>query len=170
MSEIVSPIFTPRACAFRFRCWNASGVPFAGCATGVGQPVSDPPEPLADVRRTDARSAEIDRPCGVARSFQISEYKVEPLKAVLACNLLANDNIRLALGDELEEERPEVSVVGEAALLPRRRERLAGTGTGPDGSVVGPSSEPEGVRPSANPGEEMRGNKSAKVGCVNIDN
>jgi len=35
------------------------------------------------MRRAEARSAGIDRPDGVARSFQVSVYKVEPTEAVL---------------------------------------------------------------------------------------
>ena len=45
---------------------------------GVGHPV----QPLPDVRRTEARSAGINRPAGVTRTFQVSLYKVEPSKAV----------------------------------------------------------------------------------------
>jgi hypothetical protein len=48
---------------------------------GVGQP--NKPEPLSDMRRADARSAQISRPDGVARSFHVSAYKVEPPEAVL---------------------------------------------------------------------------------------
>jgi hypothetical protein len=56
--------------------------------------------------RADARSAEINRPAGVARSFQVSLYKVEPAEAVLARNLLAKDDWRAALADEVVESRP----------------------------------------------------------------
>lgn len=56
--------------------------------------------------RADARSAEIDRPAGVGRSFQVSLYKVEPSEAVLARNLLAKDDARAALSDEMVEGRP----------------------------------------------------------------
>jgi len=58
------------------------------------------------MRRTDARSAQIDRPAGVARSFQVSLYEVEPSKAVLARNLLAKDDARSALLDEVVPVRP----------------------------------------------------------------
>jgi hypothetical protein len=44
------------------------------------------------VRRADARSAQIGCPCGVARGFQVSAYKVEPRQAVLTRNLLAKDD------------------------------------------------------------------------------
>jgi hypothetical protein len=138
--------------------------------TGVGQPLSNPPEALSDVRRTDARSADIERPSGVSRVFQVSEYKVEPLQPVLACNLLAKHDIRAALGDEPEEDRPEVSLVVGALPLARRRERLAGAGACPDGSVVGPSGKPESVGPSADAGEEVAGDEAPKVIRSNIDN
>ena len=69
---------------------------------GVGHPI----QPLSDMRRTDARSAQIGRPDGPARSFQVRPYKVEPVEAVRACNLLAKDDWRLALLDEMEEGRP----------------------------------------------------------------
>ena len=45
----------------------------------------------------------IDRPEGIALSFQVSLYKVEPSEAVFACNLFAKDMLRSALADEVEE-------------------------------------------------------------------
>jgi hypothetical protein len=54
---------------------------FQSRVVGVGHP--NKPEALSDVRRADARSAQISRPAGVARSFQVSLYKVEPTEAVL---------------------------------------------------------------------------------------
>ena len=47
------------------------------------------PKPLPDVRSTEARSAQICRPNGVARNFQVSENKVEPTESVFARNLFA---------------------------------------------------------------------------------
>jgi hypothetical protein len=58
------------------------------------------------VWRADARSAEIDRPAGVARSFQVRLNKVEPAETVLARNLLSRDVRRAALLDEIVEVRP----------------------------------------------------------------
>jgi hypothetical protein len=75
---------------------------FGVAAIGVGQPV----EALSDVGRAEARRAGINRPEGVARSFHVSLYKVEPTKAVFACNLLASDDWRAALLDEIVEVRP----------------------------------------------------------------
>jgi hypothetical protein len=46
---------------------------------GVGHPASGhPEEPLADVRRADARSAQIGGPDGIAQAFQVSAYSGEP--------------------------------------------------------------------------------------------
>jgi hypothetical protein len=61
---------------------------------------------LPDVGRADARRAEIERPIGVARSFQVSLYKVDPSKSVFARNLLTKDDVRLALLDEVVESWP----------------------------------------------------------------
>lgn len=47
---------------------------------------------LADVRRADARSAQICNPDGVTRVFQVSAYKVEPRESVLTRNLLAKND------------------------------------------------------------------------------
>jgi hypothetical protein len=69
---------------------------------GVGHPVQS----LSDVRCAEARSAGIDRSAGVARSFQVSLYKVEPTKAVFARNLFSKHNLRSALDDEMVEGWP----------------------------------------------------------------
>jgi len=122
------------------------------------------------VRRTEAASRQISRPCGVARSFQVSEYSVEPVEAVLARNLLSKDDWRAALCDEPMEVRPEVPLVVEPLALARRAERLAGAGAGPDRAVVGPSGEAEGVAPDADPCEEMALSESVEVIRSNIDN
>jgi hypothetical protein len=58
------------------------------------------------MRRTEARSAGINRPAGVTQTFQVRRYNVEPSKAVLACNLFAKDNARASLADEMMESRP----------------------------------------------------------------
>lgn len=70
-------------------------------------------------------------------------------------NLLAKDNWRAALADEVEPDGPEVSLVEEATVPAGGGEGLAGAGSSPDGLVVGPASEPEGVGPGADTGEEV---------------
>jgi hypothetical protein len=74
----------------------------ASYAFGVGHEV----QPLSDVRRTEARRAEIRYPHGVTLSFQVRAYIVEPSKAVFRANLFAKDRIRVAESDEMEETRP----------------------------------------------------------------
>jgi hypothetical protein len=64
----------------------------ANDAVGVGQPDCDEVQPLPDVRCAEARSAGICRSAGVTRTFQVSEYSVEPAKSVRARNLLSKDD------------------------------------------------------------------------------
>lgn len=146
-----TPIRTPRATARRLRARNASGVPFACCASGVGHE----PQPLPDVRRTDARSAKIDRPDGVTRSFQVSVNKVEPLKAVAACNLLAKHDARTALRDETEPDGPEMPLVRKSESASSRAEWLARTTARPDRPTVRPAGETQCARPRPDAGEEV---------------
>ena len=96
------------------------------CA-GVGHP----PQPLPDMRRADARSAEIGGPDGIAHSFQVSAYTGEPRPSKLRRNLLASDACRAALRDEAEELGPEVAGVGSSLLLAGGAERLARTASSP---------------------------------------
>lgn len=146
-----TPMRAPRATQRCLRARNASGVPFAGCASGVGHE----PQPLPDVRRTDARSAEIDRPDGVTRTFQVSVNKVEPVETVAACNLLAKHDARAALRDEVVPRGPKVPLVSKPASAACRAERLARTAARPDRAVVRPAGEAQRVRPDADAGEEV---------------
>jgi hypothetical protein len=95
-------------------------------ASGVGQPYSAPVEPLADVRRADARSAQIGGPDGISQCFQVSAYSGEPSPSSLARNLLSNNDWREALGDKVVEEWPEVARVCDAELFAGGAEGLAG--------------------------------------------
>jgi hypothetical protein len=130
-------------------------VPFVSWTVGVAQPFSDEPEALADMRGADARSAQICRPDGVARCFHVRLYSVEPSEAVLARNLLSKDDWRRALANEPMELRPEVALVFERFALPCGGEGLARAGACPDGTVVWPSGEAEGVAPHSDAGEEV---------------
>ena len=125
----------------------------ASCLTGVGLPLGDEEEPLSDVRRPDARSAQIGGPDGVALSFQVSANNVEPREASPARNLLSKDDWRAALADEAEPLGPEVALVGEAEAGTGAREGLTWTASGPDGAIVGPPGEAKGVGPGAESGE-----------------
>lgn len=117
------------------------------------QQASDEEEPLSSVRGADARSAGIECPAGVSLSFQVRANNVEPLEAVLARNLFAKHNVRATLADEGEEGGPEMSLVLEALLVSGVGEGLAGTRPGPDGPIVGPSSESKSEGPSSDSGE-----------------
>jgi hypothetical protein len=121
-------------------------------------------------RRPDARSRENDRPAGVADSFQVRENKVEPRPSSRAINLLAKDRARAMLADEPEPLGPQVTLVGETAALPGARERLTGTGAGPDFAIAGPAGEVKGEGPAADPGEEVAGFPDGNVKGSNIDN
>lgn len=57
-----------------FRSTTTCGSVFGSIAHGVGQP----PKALPDVRRADARSAQIGSPDGISQCFQISSYSGEP--------------------------------------------------------------------------------------------
>jgi hypothetical protein len=57
-------------------------------ASGVGHEEKS----LSDVRRADARSAQICRPDGVTLRFQVSRNMVDPCEAIRARNLFAKDD------------------------------------------------------------------------------
>ena len=122
------------------------------------------------MRGADARSAQIDRPCGVSRRFQVSEYSVEPSEAVFARNLLSKHDIRVALADEVVEVRPEVPLVSNPAAFACRGERLARATACPDPSVVGPACRSQGVAPDADSGEEVALSVAAQVVRADVFN
>lgn len=120
---------------------------------GVGHEV----QTLPDVRRPEARSAQIDRPDGVALCFQISVNKVEPSKPVLGRNLLAKDRdiSWLASLDEVEPMRPKVPLIGEPIPFACCGERLARAATGPRWPIVRPSGFSQCVAPDTDAGEHV---------------
>jgi hypothetical protein len=56
--------------------------------SGVGHPEQS----LSDMRRRDARSAQIGARDGIAHSFQVSKYSGEPFKSSASANLLSKQN------------------------------------------------------------------------------
>lgn len=130
-------------------------------ACGVGHP--DKEESVSHVRSADARSRQYRRPEGVTASFQVRLNKVEPAEAVSARNLLSKDCWRdadeiLILAEEVEPDRPEVSSVVEAPTLSCGAKGLAGAASRPNGSIIWPASESEGMTPNsdAREGVELR--------------
>jgi hypothetical protein len=120
-------------------------------ALGVGHE----PEALSDMGRLDTRSRDTDRPAGVSFTFQVRLNKVEPAVPNRCFNLLTKDNSRSALADEIEPRGPQMAFVGNAASCPCDAERLAGARACPNGPVVRPLGEAQGVTPDADSGKEM---------------
>jgi hypothetical protein len=159
-----NPLFPCRARHSSRLASHVESVSFCGPAFGVGHPV----QPLPDVRSADARSAEIDRPEGVSRRLHVSPNKVEPVERGSGRDLLAKDDPRAALADEMEPRRPQMPLVSKPRSAACRAERLARAGAGPDGSVIGPTGVSQGVGPDADPCEEMALSVSKKLDWYNI--
>lgn len=138
----------------------------ARLAVGVGHPV----EPVSDVRGTDARRRERDRPEGVTQGFQVSVYKVDPRACVFARNLLSKDCCRAALFDEMVEVWPEVPLVIKPNSFACLAERLARATSGPYRSRVLPASHSESVGPNSDPGKEVTLDEPFDVERVNVLN
>lgn len=122
------------------------------------------------MRRSDARSREIERPDGVADSFQISENKVEPILPVLARNLFTKESCRSALSDEWKPRRPKMARIVGTFTASRHAPRLAWATPGPTLPIIRPSGESERVGPSSDAGEEVTLPESSEVVGPNIGN
>jgi len=85
----------------------------ASALVGVGHPV----QPVSDVRSTDARSRERDRPKGVVQDFQVIVNKVEPRFCTLVRNLLSKEDWRAALADEVVPSGPQMPLISQPAAL-----------------------------------------------------
>jgi len=73
----------------------------------------------------EARSADNDRPAGVACSVQIVRYKIVPPEAVFRRNLLASNDPRPAVLDKPMPVRPKVPLISKPFSCACRGERLA---------------------------------------------
>jgi hypothetical protein len=167
---VTQPASCVLVCKFSPPCRPCVPAPVELLLVGVGQPLSNKPEALADVRGADARSAQICRPDGVARCFQVSAYSVEPAEAVLARNLFSKDDWRAALIDEHMKRGPEVALVGKPGFFSGGAKGLAGAGASPDRSIVGPSGETEGVGPDADACEEVALGVTVEVRSSHVAN
>lgn len=157
------PLFVEAVIALRLLRFRVRGV--GQSSPGVD---GDKPEPVTPVVRTRARGFHRQAPHGVAQGTQITSHKSEPFRR--ARNLLSKDDCRVALADKLSPDRPEVAVVVEAFLITGEAEGLAGARASPNRSIVSPTGRPEGVRPSANPGEEVALRVGPKVIGSDINN
>jgi len=130
--------------------------------------VGHEPQSLSDMRRTEARSRDTGRCEGVTDSFHVRLNKVEPAVADRCFNLFTKHDRRFALLNEAEPGGPEVAFVCGSGLLPGCAEWLAGAGSCPNGSIIGPACEPERVRPHPDAGEEVALGVPSKVICSYI--
>src|ERR1035438_4712518 len=112
--------------------------------------------------RSEARSAEIDRPAGVTRIIQVRLNKVEPSESVNRRDLFAKAYDRSSCFDEPKELWPKMPFVVERFAFAGRAEGLAGARPRPD-FAVSPSRKIEGVVPYCNSAEEMRSFESFEV-------
>jgi hypothetical protein len=139
---------------------------FIAFASGVGHPV----EPLPDVRRADARSAQICGPDSISHRFQVSAYSGDPSSPSLARNLFSKDDWRAALRDEASELGPQVTLVFISASFACDGEWLAGTRSGPNRLIIRPSGKAQGVTPSTNACEEVALGESEKIARSDVRN
>jgi hypothetical protein len=101
-------------------------------------------------------------------AFQIRLNKIEPSVVNRCFNLFTKDDSRAALAEEIEPDRPEVSIISGAFLGAGGAEGLAWATARPNRSVVGPSGKAQGVTPTTKAGEEMALHVSGKVTGSNI--
>ena len=161
------PVVLPHfSFALRRRAAFFSMSPLFSCRVGVAQPVIA----ISDIRRTDARSRERNRPDGVIQGFQVSLYKVDPRICVFARNLLSKEDCRAALADEFVPDGPQMALVVEAFAFTGGAERLARAGSSPNRSGVVPSGTSECVTPTPDAGEEVALRVSSQVVGSNVDN
>jgi len=123
---------------------------------------------LTKMRRTDPRSAQIRRPAGVTQCLQVSRYAVEPRPSIRTRNLLAKDDWRAALADELVPCRPEGALVCDPAPPSRDAEGLAGTGSSPNGKLSWPAGEPKRVVPETDPGKSVEATRPSKARRIDL--
>ena len=156
------PLFVEAVIAFALLRLRVTGV----CQISEGNPV----QAAADMRRVNGASRNIECLAGVVFTRQIRSHSVEPTVPSRSSNLFAKDDRRSDGGNEPKEVRPQMPWIVGPKSFSRNAERLARAGAGPDGAVVEPSGETQGVRPSADPGEEVRLREASEVISGNIDN
>lgn len=93
LPSVARGVFQPASIATVLRLLSllpAALLPFCAGVPAMG--VGHPPQALPDVRRTDARSAQIGGPDGISQRFQVSPYSGEPFASKARRNLLSKDD------------------------------------------------------------------------------
>ena len=98
-------------------------------------------EPLTDVRGVHGASRDIDGPCSIGASRQISAHSVEPIAASLSRNLLSHDDRGPGGTDEAKEVGPQMPWIVGTSAFAGDRERLARAGAGPHPGVAADAPE-----------------------------
>jgi hypothetical protein len=94
--------------------------------------------------------------------------KVEPTVVNRCFNLFTKDNVRSALADEVEPDRPEMALVGNAPPGTGCAKGLAWATACPNRSILGPSGEAQGVAPTPESGKEVALGIANKFTCFDI--
>jgi hypothetical protein len=110
---------------------------------------------LPDVRRADARSAQIGSPHGMTQVFQVNAYSGEPFTSSRARNLFSKDRCRLELADEMEKGRPEMPLILKPKIFACRAERLTRARPRPNWARFRPPGKSKGKWPTGNSCKEM---------------
>jgi hypothetical protein len=134
-------------------------------ARGLGKK----PNSRTDLSCSDSTSRGNCRPDGVIDRFQIIGHGVEPSPPNRARSLLSKKLCRAALSDEPKPLRPEMTRIFERSTLSGFAERLAGTRTCPNRSIIAPSGKSQGEGPSANPGEEVGLRVSSEIIWLHVN-
>lgn len=142
--------------------------PVAPLTVGVGLSARDPVQPAALVWRIDGASRDIDRPCGVVFVRQIIADSVEPMRASRCRNLLSHKDRGPAGTDEAIKVRPQMPWITCSGSFPCEAFALAGTGAGPDGSIVRPASKSGCDGPEPGTSEEMALREASEVICSHV--
>lgn len=150
---------SPRLLTLPFNRFTASS------ATGV----CHKPQSISSMGRIDGTSRNNGRPNGVADAFQVRMHSVEPMLSNRCRNLLSHDDSGPAGTNKPMEFWPEVAFVVAPASLAGNAERLAGATSGPEGTVIWPSSQSSSVGPSSDAREEVALSVALEVVGSDID-
>jgi hypothetical protein len=118
--------------------------------------------------RVDGTSRDNGRPAGVADACQVSVHSVEPVLANRRRNLFSHEDSGPSGTGEAKQVGPQVPIVSLGFSFSCDRERLARRASCPYLTLVGPSGESGGERPSTDSGKEVALGVSGKIGRCHL--